>query len=90
MKELGMVRTITHSGHMIVKANFAPRLNTKVLNSRMLVVGEVSRVFGNVRSPYATIRPMEKNMKGLLALVGKALYIGEDRRIEHGRKHKEN
>ena len=71
---LGHVKGLGYDGKLIVKGKFAPRISLKVIDNSKRVVGTVARVFGPVKSPYISIKPL-KNQKPSLEMVGKELYV---------------
>lgn len=81
MQLLGVVQDLSHDGRLIVKARFAPNMRAIVRDNLKGEIGKVAKVFGPVRSPYVAIEP-RKDLK-TLAVLGKEVYISEDR--DHGK-----
>ena len=76
MKLLGRVQTITYSGKMIARANWAPEIGTKIVDREFRVIGTVERLLGPVDSPYVTIRPARSPGQTLLKMIGRDVYAG--------------
>lgn len=76
MYHLGQVRGLGYNGRLIVKGNFAPRLELDVMDNTKRVIGRITRVFGPVESPYISIK-LPKNQRPSLDIVGKEVYIRE-------------
>jgi rRNA processing protein Gar1 len=74
VKALGRVQTISYTGKLIVRANWAPELGTKVVDREFRVIGAVDRLLGPVDSPYVSIRPARSPGQTLLKLIGKDVY----------------
>lgn len=73
MRRLGVVTDITYSGFLLIRADFAPRIGEKVIDSRKKKIGTVTRVFGPTKAPFVTIKPSEK--KTSLSLVGREIFL---------------
>ncbi len=73
LKRLGVVLHVSkNTGNLILRAEFAPRVGERVLDSRLRVVGTVFDVFGPVSRPYVSVRP---SVEGAESLGGKPLYV---------------
>jgi len=71
---LGQVRGLGYDGKLLVKCEFAPKLELEVLDNSMRVIGIVNRIFGPVESPYISLKP-PKEFKPSLDVVGKSVYL---------------
>jgi rRNA processing protein Gar1 len=74
MKSLGRVTTITSTGKLIARANWAPEVGTRVVDREFRVIGTVAALLGPVSSPYISIRPVRAPGQTLLKLIGKDVY----------------
>jgi RNA-binding protein len=74
MKSLGRVTTITSTGKLIARANWAPELGTRVVDREFRVIGTVAALLGPVSSPYILIRPVREAGQTMLKLIGKDVY----------------
>jgi rRNA processing protein Gar1 len=74
MRSLGHVENIAYDGSVLVRAAFAPRRGTVVVDRRKRPIGRIVKVFGPVKEPFATVRP---DGKPALALVGSEVFIEE-------------
>ena len=74
MKALGRITTISYSGKLVARANWAPELGTKVVDREFRVIGTVAALMGPVDSPYVSIRPVRSPGQTLLKLIGKDVY----------------
>ena len=73
LRRLGVVLHMSkNTGNLILRAEFAPRVGEKVLDSKLRVVGTVFDVFGPVSRPYVSVRP---SVEGAERLGGKPLYV---------------
>jgi len=73
LKRLGIVlHRSKNTGNLILRAEFAPKVGEKVLDSRLKVVGKVFDVFGPVSRPYVSVRPTVKRPESYR---GKPLYM---------------
>ena len=70
---LGNVRGITQSGELLVMIEHLPEMYAKVFDRRKKEVGKVVYIFGNIRSPYALVRPFRKDT--LMQMMGKETYL---------------
>ena len=73
MKLLGSVCGTTHSGELLVKIENLPSLFERVMDRQKNEVGKVVYIFGNVRTPYAVVRPHRK--RDLLQIMGRDIYL---------------
>ena len=73
---LGQIKSLGHDGKLVVKGEFAPKLESKVKDNSMKIIGTVKRVFGPVDSPYISIQP-RKNSRPSLNMIGKEVYVKE-------------
>ncbi len=85
---LGIVENIAYDGSILVRARFAPPRGAAVVDRRKRPVGRVVKVFGPVREPFATVRPVGKPA---LSLIGSEVFVEgignarqEDRRGRRG------
>jgi len=70
---------------LVAKTARAPKLGQPVLDSRKKRIGNVSDVFGPVKSPYIVIKPASGISKTQLeGLANSDIYMGE----EHGKGRK--
>jgi rRNA processing protein Gar1 len=60
VRGLGKVSTIAYNGNLIIRADFAPRVSSKVLNAKNEVLGHVARIFGPIDKPYVSVKPSKK------------------------------
>lgn len=74
MKKLGTVENLSYDGTVLVRAAFAPSPGTRVTDKRNRPLGRVSKVFGPVREPFASVRP---EAKVALSLLGSDVYVSE-------------
>ena len=77
MKALGNVQEISPTGMLLVRAKFVPLKNAEVFDHKMKTIGKVVRIFGPVRKPYVAIEPEWMDMKTMMNLIGKDVYIKE-------------
>ena len=75
MPVLGSVQNISHRGLLVVKADITPREGAVVLDSSNVELGRVRRVFGPVKSPYVTVKPVQGRERDMLRFLGKRVYI---------------
>jgi len=73
LKVVGKICGTTYSGELLVQLENLPRLNQKIHDNRRNEVGRVVYIFGNVRSPYAVVKPFQK--KSILQMVGRVAYL---------------
>jgi len=73
LKRLGKVLHVSSSGNLIVHADIAPEIGSKIVDEKLKEVGSVYDVIGPVDHPYVTVRPVEKSEAE--KYVGKTLYI---------------
>ena len=74
MKSLGRITTITSTGKLVARANWAPEIGTRVVDREFRVIGTVAALLGPVGSPYVSIRPARAPGQTLLKLIGKDVY----------------
>ncbi|AFN04850.1 H/ACA RNA-protein complex protein Gar1 [Pyrococcus furiosus DSM 3638] len=86
MKRLGKVLHYAKQGFLIVRTNWVPSLNDRVVDKRLQFVGIVKDVFGPVKMPYVAIKPKVSNPE---IYVGEVLYVDERKRKESPKKNKE-
>jgi len=73
LKRLGVVlHKSKNTGNLILRAEFAPRVGEKVLDSKLRVVGNVFDVFGPVSRPYVSVRPTVERPE---TYEGRPLYV---------------
>jgi RNA-binding protein len=77
---LGHIKGLGYNGKLIVKGDFAPRLNMEVLDKKRKVIGKISRVFGPVKSPYIAVNP-PRGYNPSFDIVGNQVYVNKDHRI---------
>jgi len=78
-KRLGVVENIAHDGNLLVRSDFAPARGTDVMDKRHRPLGRVVRVFGPVKEPFVTVRPVAP---ASLSLVGADVFVGEGNHAE--------
>jgi len=74
MKSLGRITTISSTGKLIARANWAPEVGTRIVDREFRVIGTVAALLGPVGSPYVSIRPVRAPGQSLLKLIGKDVY----------------
>ena len=73
LKRLGIVlHRSKNTGNLILRAEFAPRVGERVLDSRLKLVGKVFDVFGPVSRPYVSVRPTVERPE---SYQGRPLYV---------------
>ena len=72
MQRLGKVLHVTPSQNIVVKADKTPKIGSAVVNENLKIVGKVFDVIGPVSSPYAIVKPANKDPEKLTA---KQLYL---------------
>ncbi|GAB6101641.1 hypothetical protein JCM16138_08640 [Thermococcus atlanticus] len=72
MKRLGKVSHYAKQGFLILRSDWVPSLNDRVIDKELTVVGTVKDVFGPVRTPYIAVKPKVKNPG---RYVGEVLYV---------------
>jgi len=80
---LGVVENVAYDGSVLVRSQFAPGLGARVVDKRNRPVGTVVRVFGPVREPFASVRPVGKLP---LSVLGSDVFVGEDHAKQEGRR----
>jgi len=83
MKRLGTVENLSYDGSVLVRAAFAPAPGTRVLDKRNKFLGRVAKVFGPVKEPFASVRPVGKLP---LSVLGSDVFVGEDHAKQEGRR----
>lgn len=73
---LGTIENISYNGTLIVKARIAPKKGSIVKDKTMRDIGVVTRIFGPVKTPFVSIRPIDR--KSLLRLIGSEVYIKKE------------
>lgn len=65
MRRLGYFLHKAPSGKLIIKItnHRVPRLGSKVVDSRGRLVGTVVDIIGSVKSPYAVVKPADKEVE---------------------------
>lgn len=76
---LGKVAGLGYNGNILVRGDFAPKYDVKVMDKGKRVVGKVARIFGPVSSPYISIRP-PKDHRPSLDIIGKEVYVNRKKR----------
>ena len=84
MKKLGRVSHYAKQGFLILRTNWVPGLNDRVVDKDLTFVGVVKDVFGPVKSPYVAVKPRVKKPEGY---VGSVLYV-DDRKKKKNRGFK--
>ncbi len=69
-----MVENIAHDGSLLVRSSFAPPRGAEVADKRNRPLGRVIRVFGPVKEPFTSVRPVAPAAP---SLVGADVYISE-------------
>jgi len=87
MKRLGVVENIAYDGSVLVRSETAPAVGTPVVDKRNRPIGRVARVFGPVREPFASVRPIGP---ASASLIGVEVFVGEgthaDKEDRRGRR----
>ena len=84
MRSVAKVLHLTPRG-LVARGNQVPKIGQSVLDSSDKRIGNVSDIFGPVKSPYFTIKPASGvSRSDLEKLVGSDIYVGE--RHAKGRK----
>jgi RNA-binding protein len=78
---LGQIKGLGYDGKLLIKGNFAPRLNQDVMDDKRRTIGRISRVFGPVKSPYISVRP-PRNQKPSFDIIGNPVYVNKNHRIK--------
>ncbi len=69
-----MVENIAHDGSLLVRSEFAPARGAEVADKRRRPLGRVIRVFGPVKEPFTSVRPV---VPAAPSLVGADVYVSE-------------
>ena len=72
MKRLGKVLHLSSNNNLILKTKQTVKPNQNVFDKQTHNIGKIIDVFGPVKTPYLSIKPLTSNAK---KYVGKALYI---------------
>jgi len=73
LKRLGIVlHRSKNTGNLILRAEFAPEVGEKVLDSKLKTVGNVFDIFGPVSRPYVSVRPTVERPE---SYQGRPLYV---------------
>jgi len=86
MRALGRVVAVTKTGRLVVRADHAPPLGSRVYDERLTLVGEVYDIMGPVSSPYVSVKPLSKSLR-LDSYMGKILYV-ERARLRRKRRRR--
>ena len=78
-RKLGVVENIGHDGNLLVRSEFAPARGAEVADKRHRPLGRVSRVFGPVREPFVSVRPV---VPAPPSLVGADVYVSEGKHAD--------
>ena len=73
MQSIGFVLEISKNRDIIVEGTFVPKIGNRVRVGDKRV-GKVAEVFGPVKAPYITVKPL-KNVKIDEKMIGKEVYI---------------
>lgn len=79
MKKLGRVSHHAKQGFLIIRANWVPSLNDRVVDKDLTFVGVVKDVFGPVKTPYVAVKPRVKKPEGY---VDSVLYVDDRNKKE--------
>jgi rRNA processing protein Gar1 len=74
MKRLGTVRNIMRDGSLLLRITEDVALGTAVFNARGERIGKVTKVFGPVSEPYATVRAEQPGTESLSLLDSEAFF----------------
>jgi rRNA processing protein Gar1 len=74
MKRLGTVKNIMRDGSLLLRINEAVAPGTTVFNARGDSIGTVTRVFGPVKEPYATLKYKHTGAESLKLLESEAYF----------------
>src|SRR3989304_4483666 len=91
MKRLGGVgrglaaaETTASAGSLVVRAEFAPPVGADVLDKRSRPLGRITKVFGPVREPFASVRT---SGPAPASAVGSDVFVGEGKHgVQEGRR----
>ncbi len=83
MKRLGKVSHYAKQGFLILRSDWVPSLNDRVIDKKLTLVGTVKDVFGPVKAPYVAIKPRIKNPE---EYIGEVLYV-DVRKSKSGRRN---
>jgi len=79
MKKLGKVTVVTKKGELLVKTQGTHRLNSKVVNQQIKIVGKIVDIIGPVTAPFIVINTRNAQAK---AKVGELLYLFDRKPIK--------
>ena len=74
IKRLGVVENVAYDGSVLVRSQFAPHLGARVVDKRNRPLGKVAKVFGPVKEPFASVRPVGKVP---LSVLGSDVFVSE-------------
>jgi rRNA processing protein Gar1 len=74
MKYVGKIDDIIYDGKFLVRTNFKPKIGTRVVNKRNMIIGKITQIIGPIKNPYITIKP-QKDLKSTFQLIGMEIYI---------------
>ncbi len=57
MRRLGKPLHLAAHGDLIIRADFTPKIGSKVVTKDMKEVGEVFDILGSVKTPYVSVKP---------------------------------
>ncbi|ASJ03535.1 H/ACA RNA-protein complex protein Gar1 [Thermococcus profundus] len=72
MKKLGKVSHYAKQGFLILRTQWVPNLNDRVVDKDLNFVGVVKDVFGPVKAPYVAVKPRVRSPE---SYVGAPLYV---------------
>ncbi|ACS32976.1 Gar1/Naf1 family protein [Thermococcus gammatolerans] len=72
MKRLGRVSHYAKQGFLIIRTNWVPSLNDRVVDKDLTFVGIIKDVFGPVKAPFVAVKPRVKKPE---SYVGSVLYV---------------
>jgi RNA-binding protein len=76
LRRVGTVLHVSSHGYIIIKAEFFAKIDSAVVTKRMKRVGTVHDVFGQVTSPYISVKPFKSlTLANLQELRGEKVYI---------------
>jgi rRNA processing protein Gar1 len=65
LQRLGRVLHITPSKNIIIKVENVPRIGETVVDENLKTVGKIFDIFGPITGPYATIKPVIREVEKL-------------------------
>ena len=72
LNRLGKVLHVSSTRRLILRAETKPSLGTQVYDSKLRPVGSVAEIFGPVKKPYISVKPIIDEPK---RYVGRVLYM---------------